>query len=450
MRVCLITLGCDKNTVDNEYLAGLLADRGYEIVPEPSEHTDFPERLDAVIVTTCGFIGDAKEQSIETILRVATAKRETGNPRRLFVAGCLAQRYAKELLAEIPEIDGIGGVGQFETMAALVDQAPSIDLPRVVVESEPTVEVTHPMRRHRLDAKPYAFLKIADGCDHTCSFCSIPLMKGRLRSVAPDILVQEARDLLAQGVRELNLVAQDVAAYGIDHPEYPSLPELLRRLCHIDGDFWIRCLYCYPSRVTPELIEVLATEPKIVPYLDIPVQHFDAEILRRMNRPGYDIDTVQLANRLREAIPGLALRTTLITGFPGETPAAHTRNLAGIRSAQFDWLGAFRYSPEEGTVAATAPRHVSEKTSQKRWQELLEAQVGVTEARNQERVGRTTRILLEEYDAPRNLWTGRSPWHAPEVDGRVYVTAPAALHPGDFIDAVITRADIYDLYATMV
>lgn len=446
MRVCLITLGCDKNTVDNEYLAGLLADRGWEIVPEPSEEAAFPDQLDAVVVTTCGFIGDAKEQSIETILRVATAKRESANPRRLFVTGCLAQRYANELLAEIPEIDGIGGVGQFESMAALIDQPSQTG--QNIVAPVPAVDVPHPLRRYRSDPKPYAFLKIADGCDHACSFCSIPLMKGRLRSVAPDIVIQEARDLLAQGVRELNLVAQDVAAYGIDQPNFPSLPELLRQLCRLEGDFWIRCLYCYPARVTPELIDVLASESKIVPYLDIPVQHFDIEILRRMNRPGCDINIVQLNEQLRQAIPGLALRTTLITGFPGESPAAHRRNLEGIRAARFDWLGAFRYSPEEGTVAATAPRQVGDKIRQKRWQELLETQAEVMEARNRERIGATTRILLEEYDASRGHWMGRSPWHAPEVDGRVYIPADPTLPPGSFIDAKIVRADLYDLYAT--
>ena len=379
LRVGLVTLGCDKNTVDNEYLAGLLEQSGCELVLDSSEST---LGLDAVVVTTCGFIDSAKAQSIDAIVQLAERKRDTGNPRRLFVAGCLAQRYADELLAEIPEIDGLVGVGQFKRLAQMILEAdragePREDVARKDVASVPLVDIYQHMHRRRLDSRPYAFLKVSDGCNHGCTFCSIPLMKGALRSVPPEVLLEEARQLLAQGVRELNLVAQDLSTYGMDRWKDYRLPQLLNDLCALEGDFWIRCLYFYPGHVTDEFLEVMATQPKIVPYLDMPLQHLDPEVLRRMKRPFHDVNTFQLVERLRAAVPGLTLRTTMIVGFPGETPVAHRNMLEGISRLRFDRLGAFQYSPQDDTPAGRLPRQVGSRTREKRWHAIMGAQAQI-------------------------------------------------------------------------
>jgi ribosomal protein S12 methylthiotransferase len=444
MRVGIITLGCDKNTVDNEYLAGLLEDAGCEVVfaPDLSDATPF----DAVVVTTCGFTADAKEQSVEALVALAEAKRETGNPRRLLVAGCLAQRYAQDLLNEIPEIDALVGVGQFDSLAEMVVRPQTTPAARVLVNPVPSVDIDRFMRRRRTDDKPYAFLKIADGCNHTCSFCAIPLMKGRLRSVPREIILHEARALLRQGVRELNLIAQDVSVYGRDRGSDYRLPHLLRDLCALDGDFWVRCLYCYPGGITDELISVMAEEPKIVPYLDIPLQHVDPDLLRRMNRPDPGIDAVQLVERLRARVPNIAIRTTMLVGLPGETPKAHRRMLEGIRRLSVDWLGAFQYSREEGTPAAAAPRQVGKATRDNRRHTVMQLQAEITAQRNRARIGTRTKVLVEHRDDQRDRWVGRSPREAPEIDGVVYVQDNGALCPGRFVMVEIDDADVYDVF----
>lgn len=449
--VGLVTLGCDKNTVDNEYLAGLLEDAGCEVVA--LNDPEAAERIDAAVVLTCGFICDAQEQSVAALLELAEGKRARGKPARLFVAGCLAQRYAEDLLKEIPEIDGIVGVGQFELLAEMV--AGHYAGRCNAVNPAPCVDIKRFMRRRRLDNKPYAFLKIADGCNHACSFCAIPSMKGRLRSVAPDILLKEAKNLLQQGVRELNLVAQDISVYGTDLGGNYGLPALLRALCAIEGDFWIRCLYCYPgaiNRTLPggaadALIEVMAAETKIVPYLDIPLQHLDRDLLERMNRPSANLDTAALVDRLRRSIPDLTLRTTMLVGFPGETPAAHRRMLEGMRALRFERLGAFEYSREEGTPAAEAPRQVGKATREKRRHAVMALQAEITAENNAARIGGIERVLIEDYDANRRQWIARSAADAPEVDGCVYLANRGALRPGKFVMAEITGAGVYDVTA---
>ncbi len=443
MRIGLITLGCDKNTVDNEYLAGLLEDRGCEIVSEQDIDAETP--LDAVVVTTCGFIGDAKRQSVERLVELADRKRERGNPRRLYVAGCLAQRYSSDLMKEIPEIDGIVGVGQFERMAELILGGSAAE--KNAVEQEPRVDIYRFLRRRRFEPLPYAFLKIADGCNHACTFCSIPRMKGKLRSVPPEILLEEARALLREGVRELNIVAQDISVYGADRWKDYRLPELLRDLCALDGDFWVRCLYCYPGGVTDALLKTMAGQPKIVPYLDIPLQHLDPEVLHRMKRPFREVDTAALAGRLRAAIPGLTLRTTMIVGFPGETPQAFERLLEGIRTIRFERLGVFMYSQEEDTPAGSAPRQVGQTTKQKRWNAVMQEQFFISEECNQARVGTRTRVLVESFDEERRLYVGRSAAEAPEVDGKVFLESEQPLPPGTFVEAEIIAAEPYDVQA---
>lgn len=445
MRVGIVTLGCDKNTVDNEYLAGLLEEAGCELVLSDNQMQGAP--LDAVVVTTCGFIGSAKAQSVDAIVELAERKRNEGNPRKIFVAGCLAQRYADELLAEIPEIDGLVGVGQFKRLAEMILGGAE---ERKAVAQVPQVDIYQHLHRRRLDGRPYAFLKISDGCNHACSFCSIPLMKGKLRSVEPAILLEEARRLLAQGVRELNLVAQDLSMYGMDRWKDYRLPELLRDLCALVGDFWVRCLYFYPGNVTEPFLEMMAREPKIVPYLDMPLQHLDPEVLRRMKRPFHEVNTHEVVGRLRAAIPDLALRTTMIVGFPGETPAAHRNMLEGIARLRFDRLGAFEYSREEDTPAGRMAEQVGARTSKKRWHAVMAAQAGIARELNQRRVGQRTRVLIEGQDPHEKMWVGRSSAEAPEIDGKVFVDSPTPLQVGSFIEAEITHAEVYDVYARPV
>lgn len=452
MRVGIITLGCDKNTVDNEYLAGLLENAGCLLVfPEDPDNPVLPgQDLDAAVVTTCGFTRDAKQQSIEAIIALADGKRTTGSPRRLYVAGCLSQRYANELIDEIPEIDTVVGVGQFERLALLIAGRASSQAGKSLVNPIPAVNIDRSIPRRAMDCKPHAFLKIADGCNHTCTFCSIPSMKGAFRSVAPDILLSEAQSLLKRGARELNLIAQDITVYGTDRWKDYGLTRLLRELCALEGDFWVRCLYCYPGGVTANLIDTIVDEAKIVPYLDIPVQHFDPQVLRRMNRPDHDLDIDHLVSRLRTAIPDITLRTTLLVGFPGETPKAHRVMLEGIERLRFERLGAFQYSREEGTPAAKMSRQVGEATRRKRWNAVMNLQAEIAEEANRRRVGRRIRVLIEDHDLERAVWVGRSAAEAPEVDGNVLVSAPVSLEIGRFVDVEIIGSDVYDVTARTI
>ena len=372
MRIGIVTLGCDKNTVDNEYLAGLLERAGCELVVAGGPE----EQLDAAVVTTCGFIDTARAQSVDAIVQLAERKRTTGNPRRLFVSGCLAQRYAEDLMKEIPEIDGLVGVGQFQQLADLIlkaDAAERADLHAAV----PAVDIYQHLHRKRLDRRPHAFLKISDGCSHGCAFCSIPLMKGRHRSVPPEILLQEARELLGQGVREINLVAQDLSSYGLDRWKDYRLPNLLRDLAALEGDFWIRCLYHYPNNLNGDLLGLMGPGSKIVPYLDMPLQHLDPNVLKLMRRPFHTVNTFDLVARLRAEVPGLTLRTTMIVGFPGESTAAHRAMLAGIERLRFDRLGVFQYSREDSTLAAQMSRQVGAATREKRWHAVMALQAQI-------------------------------------------------------------------------
>lgn len=450
MRVGIMTLGCDKNTVDSEHLAGFLEAAGCEVAAV--EAWDAGQAFDAVVLTTCGFVLDAKRESIQWLIDLAESKRETGNPRRLYVAGCLSQRYIEDLSKEVSEVDGWAGVGQYDALARLIlkeGASRKTSSPSNIVQSVPPAGRYKAPHRRRLDAKPYAFLKIADGCDYHCTFCAIPGMKGAYCSVPRTTLLREARALLDQGVRELDLVAQDITAYGKDRSADYALPDLLRDLAALDGDFWIRCLYCYPGGITRRLIEVMASEPKVVPYLDIPLQHLDPAVLRRMKRPAYALDAVKLVDNLRKSIPGIALRTTMMVGFPGESYQAHRRMLDGLRRLSFDWLGAFQYSPEEGTPAAFWPRQVGAAIREKRWHAVMQLQAEITEERNLARIGRRERVLLDEYDPDLGVWTGRGAHEAPEVDGCVHVAPAPRLTPGQFVDVTITGAEVYDVTAAV-
>ncbi|NUM52953.1 MAG: 30S ribosomal protein S12 methylthiotransferase RimO [Candidatus Hydrogenedentes bacterium] len=440
MRVGLYTLGCDKNTVDNEYLAGMLEDKGCEVDFIDDAGGDLP--FDAVVVTTCGFIGDAKRQSVEALYEFTERKKE--NALRVFATGCLAQRYADDLLKELPNLDGLVGVGQYERLTELIlDGRPA---PVRNVRETPRVEIEHFMRRKRVDSKPYSFLKISDGCNHGCTFCSIPIMKGRHTSVPVEVLLDEARSLISEGVKEFILVAQDLADYGRDWSRECRLPDLLRALCALEGEFWVRCMYVYPMGITDEFLDLMANEPKIVPYLDVPLQHLDPETLRRMNRPSKDVNTFKLVERIRARIPHIALRTTMIVGFPGETRQAHQNMLAGMRELRFNWLGAFQYSLEEDTPAGRMSGQISSATKKRRWEKAMETQVEITAAWNQARVGSRVRVLVESRDPESGRWVGRTPSEAPEIDGVAYVDSSRCLHPGDIVEAQIIGADTYDIH----
>jgi len=446
MRVGLFTLGCDKNTVDNEYLAGMLEGKGCEV--DFIDDVDGEHPYDAVVVTTCGFIGDAKKQSVDTLYEFTERKKETGAPRRVFAAGCLAQRYADDIMKELPTLDGLVGVGQYERLTEMILEGAPV--PVRDVRETPRVEIEHFMRRKRIDNKPYSFLKISDGCNHGCTFCSIPLMKGRHKSVPVDVLIEEAQSLLAQGVKELILVAQDLADYGRDMGRDHRLPDLLRKLCALEGDFWVRCMYVYPMGVTDEFLDLMATEPKLVPYIDVPLQHLDPGVLKKMNRPSKDVNTHKLVERIRNRIPDIALRTTMIVGFPGETRLAHLNMLQSMKEIRFNWLGAFQYSIEENTPAGTMPAQLSRATKERRWKATMELQAEITSEWNAQRVGSNTRLLIESFDADRGQWMGRTPYEAPEIDGNVYVASDAPLEIGAFYDITITGADMYDLTATII
>ena len=441
MRIGIITLGCDKNTVDNEHLAGLLAEAGCEIVTGEALETG---ELDAVVVTTCGFIADAKLQSIEKIAELADAKRDFGSPKRIYVMGCLSQRYPEALLQEAPEIDGVTGVGQMETLVKAILRGGG---KANMVHPKPTTRRARALPRVRLEEGPHAYLKIADGCNHACTFCAIPRMKGRLQSVAPDLLLDEAQTLLKSGVREINLIAQDISEYGRDLRKGYDLPRLLRDLNALDGDFWIRCLYCYPGGVTDELLQAMSDCAKVVRYLDVPLQHFDPKVLDAMRRPNATMDADRLVARLRDAMPDIVLRTTLIVGFPGETPQAHDRMLDAMRRLQFDRLGAFEYSAEEDTPAASMPRQVGKGVKQARWEAVMELQAEIAEERNRLRIGRSEKLLVTQIDKKKGLYHARSHGEAPEIDGIVHLKSQKNLCPGDFVFGKIKRADSYDFQA---
>ncbi len=437
----IIVLGCDKNTADAERMAGMLAKhapRNTRIMGIPRNGAA-EKPLDVLIIYTCGFIHDAKEESVETILEWCRLKNETGNPRRIYAVGCLSQRYADELHKEIPEVDAFFGVNEVEKIINAVCKNTALQNMK-----------DNAAARKQLENKPYAFLKIADGCNHTCTFCIIPTIKGAYYSRPRDVLLEEAQNLVAAGIREINLVAQDITGYGRDlYPDY-RLPELLRDLCAIPGEFWIRCLYCYPGGITDALVEQLATQPKIVPYLDIPLQHVSPAVLKAMKRPAPEQDIKALVHKLRSAIPSLTLRTTMIVGFPGETESDHEAMLDTVREIGFEWLGAFQYCPEEGTPAASMPNQAPHEVVRDRYEALMELQAEITAAFNVNREGTRTRVLVEGYDNDLNAWTARSAAEAPEVDGAILIHAHPAIRQGAFVDVELRRASMYDITAVVV
>ena len=437
MKLFFASLGCDKNLVDSEVMLGLLNRHGCVL-------TDDESQADVIIVNTCCFIGDAKEESIETILELSRQKQE-GSCRALIVTGCLAERYREEVLAELPEVDAVVGTASYDKICEVLDEVMG-DITRQIrcLEDQNRLPQTSGPRLLTTGGH-YAFLKIAEGCDKHCTYCIIPKVRGRYRSVPMERLLQEARELVSGGVRELILVAQETTLYGVDLYGRKMLPELLLRLAQIPELVWIRIQYCYPEEITEELIRVMAQEPKICRYLDIPIQHASDPVLKRMGRRTRKAELVSIIERLRAELPDIALRTTLIAGFPGETPEDHEENLAFVDEIEFERLGVFAYSREEDTPAAEMPDQIDESVKEQRRDELMELQQDIAYEKAQSMIGRHLTVMIEGYLSADHTYVGRTYMDAPDVDGYIFVQSDAELVSGDFVPVVVTGAVEYDL-----
>lgn len=435
LKILMISLGCDKNLVDTEMMLGMLQEKGYGF-------TDDETQADIVIVNTCCFIGDAKEESINTLIEMGALKK-SGNVKVLIAAGCLAQRYAKEIREEIPEVDAIiGTLAIDEIVRALEDTLGGTyaeyleDINRTPVYGKKRIVTT---------GGHYAYLKIAEGCDKRCTYCIIPKVRGSYRSVPMESLIEEARQLARGGVRELILVAQETTVYGRDLYGEKKLPELLRRLCEIPELYWIRILYCYPEEITDELIEVIKTEPKICHYLDMPIQHASDVILKKMGRRTNRTDLIAIIQKLRTQIPDICLRTTLITGFPGETQQDHEIMMEFVDEMEFDRLGVFTYSAEEDTVAAGMPDQIPEQVKEDRRDAVMELQQEIAFDKAADMKGKAVLAMVEGKVADENCYIARTYKDAPNVDGYLFVNTSKELMTGDFVRAVVTGSYEYDL-----
>ncbi len=438
-RIHLVTLGCPKNQVDSEVMLGVLARAGHELVLDA-------ESADVLVVNTCSFIGPAKEESIETILDLARVKAAREG-RRLVVTGCLAQRYADELRATLPEVDVFVGTGDLLRIAEAVEHAPAPDGPAVYRGAQHVLPRGELATRVRLGAWWTAYLKVSEGCDHRCSFCIIPKIRGPHESRPMADLVDEAARLAAEGVVELNLIAQDLTAYGRDRGDGSSLAALLRALAvRVPALRWLRLLYAYPASVTDDLLEVIATEPAVCDYLDIPLQHAADPVLRAMRRERSGRALRQLVARIRRAVPGIALRSSFIVGFPGETEADVDTLCAFLEEAQFERVGVFEYSQEENTAAASLPGQLSADVKRERRERVMAVQARVAAQRAAAQVGRVVEVLVEGVRGAR--LTGRTRTQAPEIDGVIRFDGHAA--PGDLVTARVTGADTYDLRGRVV
>ena len=431
MKVLLISLGCDKNLVDSEVMLGLLNKAGHQLTNDETE-------ADVVVVNTCAFISDAKEESINTIIEMGELKK-TGKLKKLIVAGCLSQRYKDEIMKELPEIDVIIGATNYDKIVEAIgtDEESIVDdinyTPRPIAERIVTTNAS------------MAYFKIAEGCNKLCTYCIIPHIRGRYRSMPMDSLIASAEKLASDGIKELVLVAQETTLYGVDLYGEKKLPELLTKLSEIEGIEWIRLLYCYPEEITDELIEVMATNPKICHYVDIPIQHSENAILKRMGRRTSREDIVELVGRLRTAMPDIAIRTTLISGFPGETQELHDGLVDFVDECEFDRLGVFTYSPEEGTPAAEYEDQVDGELAVKWRDEIMELQQEISYDKGTDRIGQELLVMIEGKVADESAYIGRTYGDAPKVDGYIFVQTGELLMTGDFAKVRVTGALEYDL-----
>ena len=435
MKILFISLGCDKNLVDSEVMLGLLASRGYEMIDDEQE-------ADIIVVNTCCFIHDAKQESVDNILEMAEYKK-TGKLKALIVTGCLAERYRQEIIDEIPEVDAVLGTTAYDKILDAVDEALEGKhfLEMEDLQALPVVDT----KRQITTGGHFAYMKIAEGCDKHCTYCIIPKIRGTYRSVPMEQLIKEAEELAAQGVKELILVAQETTLYGKDLYGEKSLHKLLKELCKVSGIQWIRILYCYPEEITDELIQVIKEEPKICHYLDLPIQHANDEILKRMGRRTSKQELIEIVTKLRKEIPDICLRTTLITGFPGETEEQHQELVEFVDEMEFDRLGVFTYSPEEDTPAATMPDQIDEEVKLERQAELMELQQEIAFDTAENMIGREMLVMIEGKIADEPAYVGRTYRDAPKVDGLIFVETGELLMSGDFAKVTVTGAEEYDL-----
>ena len=439
-RVGMVSLGCAKNQVDAERMLYMLKEEGFEIVADAA-------LADVVIVNTCGFIESAKQEAIDTILEFCTLKQE-GRIKAVICTGCLAERYREEVMKEIPELDAVVGIGKNSEIVRIIRDIYS-DIKGLTEFGEK--EDLDIEGGRVLSTQPFtAYLKIAEGCDNCCTFCAIPLIRGRFRSRPVENIVKEAEHLARNGVTELVVIAQDTTRYGEDIYGESRLPELLRELCRIDGIRWIRTLYAYPERITDKLLDTIASEEKLVKYLDIPLQHCNEDILRRMNRGGSKESLAALIKKIREKIPGVILRTTMLTGFPGETEEQFTELCQFVKDMKFERLGCFAYSAEEGTPAAEFEDQVPIKIKEKRSEIVMEEQMFISDRFNESQLGKTLEVVTEGFDRYAECWFGRSAMDAPEIDGKVFFTSDRKLAVGEYVNVTIDDVMDYDLLGTRV
>ena len=435
MKVLFVALGCDKNLVDAEVMLGLLASRGYEM-------TDFEEDADIIVVNTCCFIQDAKEESIQQILEMAQHKKE-GSLKALLVTGCMAQRYEQEVMNEIPEVDAVIGTTGYDKILDVIDEVLAGGQ-SLFVESPDHNPITT-TKRLLTTGGHYAYLKIAEGCDKRCTYCIIPKIRGGFRSVPMEDIIAEAKDLASRGVKELILIAQETTLYGIDLYGEKRLPVLLKELCKIPELYWIRVLYAYPEEISEELLLTMKEEPKVCNYLDIPIQHCNDEIMKRMGRKTTKEDLVKKIQQIRQVLPDVALRTTLITGFPGETREQHEELIEFVRKMRFERLGVFTYSQEEDTPAASMEGQLPEEVKKSRRDEIMEAQQEIAFEAGESLIDCEVLVMIEGNVADENAYVGRTYRDAPGVDGLIFVNTTTGLVSGDFVHVTVTGAIEYDL-----
>lgn len=434
-KIGMISLGCPKNQVDAEHMLALMDAEGWEIV-------DYVDGCDAVIVNTCGFIDDAKKEAIENILDMVELKKE-GVISKIIVTGCLAQRYKDEIVKEIPEVDAVIGIGANGDIIKTVEEVMSgVD----TIENYPP-QCDLPLEGQRILTTPHywAYLKIGEGCSNRCTYCTIPSIRGNMRSRSMENVIDEAKQLAESGVKELILIAQDTTSYGLDLYGELKLPELLNELCKIDSIEWIRLLYCYPDRITDELIETMKNQEKVVNYIDLPLQHADDKILKAMNRRGDQALIRNVISKLRTEIPDVVIRTTFIVGFPGEGEEEFETLAEFVNEIEFDRLGVFTFSPQEGTPAFDMEDQVDEDIKTRRGEVIMQDQYSIMEEKNNEKIGKTYKVVVEDYNGYSDSYTGRTYMDAPEIDGLVKFTSHKDLDIGDFVDVEIFDVEDYDL-----
>ena len=439
MKILFISLGCDKNLADSEEMLGLLTAGGHEI-------TDDETQADAIVINTCCFIKDAKEESVETILEMAEYKK-TGSCHALIVTGCMAQRYQKEIIEEVPEVDAVLGTTSYGDIVKALEEAVAGNHFEEFRDIDYLPDTGS--KRVLTTGGHFGYLKIAEGCDKHCTYCIIPKLRGKFRSVPMERLIAQAEDMAEQGVKELILVAQETTVYGKDLYGKKSLHILLKKLCEIRGIRWIRILYCYPEEIYDELIETIRDEKKICHYLDIPIQHASDRILKRMGRRTSKQELIDIVGKLRKEIPDIVLRTTLITGFPGETEEDHEELKEFVDEMEFDRLGVFTYSPEENTPAAEMADQVPEEVKEERRDELMELQQEISYDRGQDRIGQELLVMIEGKVADESAYIGRTYGDAPKVDGYIFVQTGELLMTGDFSKVRVTGALEYDLIGVL-